>query len=221
MLEQIEYSNLDFSSMKVHHKKRTRAVFKDKAYHYKLWDYGWEHGDVVRNCFEVGYYDSKICPAFVSMITHNGKDVGYIAKSGKVFGGSRDPWDSLVKSTNKKEQFRFLNEVLKRSIEHNRIISDMVPSNVILLNNVICPIDLEGVESYSWMFNGIPESHEAQNRNLNKVSKPYWGIMSKWTKMYAKQCFGLEFEKDLDCSENIQEIFDTLTRWAQNETNLL
>ena len=181
MLEQIEYSNLDFSSMKVHHKKRTRAVFKDKAYHYKLWDYGWEHGDV----------------------------------------GSRDPWDSLVKSTNKKEQFRFLNEVLKRSIEHNRIISDMVPSNVILLNGTICPIDLEGVESYSWMFNGIPESHEAQNRNLNKVSKPYWGIMSKWTKMYAKQCFELEFEKDLNCSENIQEVFDILTKWAQNETDLL
>ena len=205
LLTEVSYSSIDFSKKILHHKKRTRAGFKDENYHYKLWEYGWEHGNVTRNCFEVGYYDLKMIPAFVSMITHEGKDVGYIMKSGKVMGESRDPWNNLVKYTTQKQQLLFLNQVLQKSVRHNRIISDMVPSNVIIFEDDICLIDLEGVESFDWMFNGKPEPHEAQNRNLNKVSKPYWGIMSQWTKMYMEQCLGIKYDKDLDSPQNIQE----------------
>ena len=209
-LEEVQFSSIDFSAKTLHHKKRTRAVFKDEKYHYKLWEFGWEHGDVTRNCFDIGYYDMEIVPAFVSMIVHDGKDVGYVMKSGKVLGSSRGPWDTLVNTTNRNDQLIFLNEVLQRSVKHNRIISDMVPSNVIVFDGKICTIDLEGVESFSWMFNGVPEPHEAPDRNLNKVSKPYWGIMSEWTKLYMKQCLGVSYDKEIDCVENIEEVANIL-----------
>ena len=204
-LEEVQYSSIDFNTKSLHHKKRTRAVFRDSNYHYKLWEFGWEHGKVARDCIKIGYYDKKIVPAFVSMIVHDGLDVGYIMKSGKVMGASRGDWQELIKQTTREQRLIFLHEVLQRSLKHSRIISDMVPSNIIVFEGQICCIDLEGVESFSWIFNGVPEPHEAQNRNLNKVSKPYWKIMSDYTKLYMDQCLGLSYQKSIDSADRLAE----------------
>ena len=139
------------------------------------------------------------------MIVDGDTDVGYIMKSGKVMGASRGDWHELVKVTTREQRLVFLHEVLQRSLKHARIISDMVPSNVIVFDGKICCIDLEGVESFSWMFNGVPEPHEAQDRNLNKVSKPYWKIMSDYTKLYMNQCLGLSYQNEINSPEKLVE----------------
>ena len=205
-LEEVQCSTIDFNNKILHHKKRTRAVLKDDKYHYKLWEYGWEHSKVTRDCIKIGYYDEKIIPAFVAMIVDGNTDVGYIMKSGKVMGASRGSWHELIKHTDRDQRLFFLHEVLQRSLKHARIISDMVPSNIIVYDNKISCIDLEGVESFSWMFSGVPEKHEAQNRNLNKVSKPYWKIMSDYTKLYLNECLGLNYDKEIDSPQKLSEV---------------
>ena len=90
--------------LRVHHQKRERAVYFDDEYYYKIWVMDWEHSRVVRHAFETGYYDETTVPAFDSIIVQDNHDLGYKVKKGKVIGGSKSSWETLIKATSHQQR---------------------------------------------------------------------------------------------------------------------
>ena len=88
------------------------------------------------------------------------------------------------------------------------IVSDMAPSNIILYENKISLIDLEGLASFEWLFNGKPQTWEAQNRNLNKCPSPFWRDMSKYLRGFLSECVGIKYDKNVDSVERLEELYN-------------
>jgi hypothetical protein len=192
------------------HQKRERAVYKSGNEYYKIWVRAWEHSKAVRHALNIGFYDEALTSGLTALIVDDDLDVGYAMKAGKLIGKSSDNWQVLIKNTTGQQRFDFIQTVFNRAVKHKCILDDMAPSNVILLDGNISLIDLESVQSYSWLFNGKPEEWEAQNRNLNKIPHPYWRDVSKYLLSYLKECVGLTYKHDIDNASHVENIAHAL-----------
>ena len=201
---------LESKNLIIHHQKRERMVMYDDLHYYKIWVPNWEHSQVLRNAFEIGFYDKNTTPAFSKIITENGLDRGYIMYRGTVAGNSNDNWNKLINQTSHEQRLSFIKNLFQKAVNTNCIPSDMSPSNIILYNGKISLIDLEGFQSFEWLFHGKPQQWEAQNRNLKKAPNPFWRDMSKNILSFLDQCVGLKYNKKLDRLENIIEINNKL-----------
>tara|TARA_R110000744_G_scaffold63869_3_gene131397 strand:- start:5008 stop:5658 length:651 start_codon:yes stop_codon:yes gene_type:complete len=200
------------STYNIHHKKRERAVYYNDGHYIKLWVKDWEHCNVARHGFDIGYYDEKNAPACLAFVVDvDGKsDLGYVMKKGNVTGGSKDSWAKLIEMTSLDQRKSFIREVFDRSRLHSCIVSDMCPANVIVSDEEISLIDYEGLGSFNWFFNGQPEEWEAQSRNLKKCPNPYWRDMSKYLKRYVKECLDISFDKDISTVDAFNELYELI-----------
>ena len=203
--------SIDSKKLRVHHVKRERAVYFDEFNYYKFWVKDWEHSRVSKHGFDIGFYDLKTAYAFDSFIVdEDGSQLGYKMKKGKVAGGSKDSWETLIKKTNTKERHDFIKTIFQRAKKNSCIVSDMCPANIVVIDNKISLIDYEGLASFDWFFSGIPQKWEAQNRNLNKYPKPLWRDMSKYLISYCNECLGTDYHEDVNSEKNFLILHDVV-----------
>ena len=204
------YSNIKSSSIK---RKRERRVdyYPDLKVHMKSWVEDWEHSKVTRYGFESGYYDSITVPYFKNIVTHNNKDLGYCIETGVVAGSTLDTWNFLIAEVGRNNLIVFFKLLIERGLSTGSIFTDLAPSNIIVKNNKPCLIDLEGLESFSWMFDGNPLPHEAQNRNLQKCDNPFWRGFDEYYHKFMKDVVGIEnFNDKLNSVKSIKKMYTLL-----------
>jgi len=191
--------------------KRERRVYSFPGInvHMKYWVPNWEHSRVTRKGFEMGYYDDKTVPFFKNMITSNGLDLGYTIETGTVAGSSIDNWESLINKVGKQKLIDFFKLLLSRGLEKEAIFTDLAPSNIISKNGIPCLIDLEGLESFSWMFEGKPLSHEAQNRNLAKCDNPFYRGFDEYYVKFVKDVIGIkDYDGKLNSVKAVESMYN-------------
>ena len=194
-------------------RKRERRVicYPELDVHMKNWVSMWEHSKVTRHGFEIGYYDNITVPFFTNMVIEDGLDIGYCVKSGTVAGGSEDSWDYLIANVGKENLVNLFKVIVERSLEHKMIYTDLAPSNLIFRENKVCLIDLEGLESFSWLFEGKPLDHEAASRNLQKCDNPLWRGFDEYYNKFVREVIGIEdFKETFNCIKSIKDLYNIL-----------
>tara|TARA_R100000008_G_C3550833_1_gene150312 strand:- start:140 stop:835 length:696 start_codon:yes stop_codon:yes gene_type:complete len=209
-MKEIPYDNgLSQKQVTVVHEKRERSVFHDSKFYYKIWKKDWEHSRVTRHAFNIGYYDESIVPAFDSMIVDaDGVDMGYCMLIGKLAGRTNKSWSKLVQKTTYEQRVEFLLTLLEKSMEHEMTVADMAPQNVVMIDGKISLIDLEGLCSFSWLFEQQPQSWEAQNRNLKKCPNPTWRDMSKYLKLALDEWLDISVEGDINNRIEFKSVYE-------------
>ena len=205
-----EYANLTASLIK---QKRERRVLHFPALntHMKNWVLDWEHSRVTRYGLEVGYYDEETVPFFENVVISEGKDVGYCISSGTVAGASSDSWDLLIRNVGKEKLVTLFKTMVRRGLDKGVIFTDFAASNVIFKDGVPCLIDLEGLESFSWLFEGKPLPHEAPNRNLSKCDNPLWRGFDMYYGKFMRDVAGVEdFSDTLNSIKSVENLYTIL-----------
>lgn len=195
-------------------KKRERCVYYFDGNYYKLWVPNWTQGDITKHALDCGFYCEENASALVGLIYDASGQRGYITKKGKECSsqmGGRD-WKEYIQMTTFKQRFDFMNCLLEKSLDSKGMFVDLVPTNLVFVDDKISLIDLDSFNSFEFIFDAKRQWYE--KFELDAWWKP-WETASRDTDLfyrsYFKDCLGTRIDYKINSEESIDQLYRDLT----------
>jgi len=191
-------------------KKRERFVYKNGGKYYKIWVPDWTQGDITKYALDKKYYCDKNAAALLSLIVDDNCQRGYITKEGQRLGDTKD-WGILCSKTSKDQRREFILSLLENSFYAKGMFVDLVPSNLIVVDNKISLIDLDSFNSFDLIFRRKRAWYE--KFDLDAWWKPHETAKrdtDKFYRSYFNSCLGITIDFPVDSEEAVTKLLEKI-----------
>ncbi len=218
-------------------------LYTDSEYYYKIWDASWDKSNIVEKAFNDGLYDMNIVSVFDSLVYDDEGTRGYITTAGKrmfplkdgksylfMNSDNNNEFDSFTiynSNTTREQRRQFILDILNNTIDSETIYFDLTPRNILLNDNKLSLIDLDGVVTFDYMFtvqfldldNDNPyykidtDTDECKQEEMKiKAWQVIYKHFNTIYKQYLIQCLNINYDKEINSKQSLIEIRELIEK---------
>ena len=123
-------------------------------------------------------------------------------------------WDYIVENTNILQRKDFILKILNNSMSSKLFFIDLCPTNLVLYNDDISLIDLDGCCSFSLLFYGNALKHEKFKKDYSgrRFLDIFRNNVNLFYRDYLRECLDIKYDRNINSEHKIDEIISLVDK---------